>query len=537
MASQSISEFPALPAGQITGNDLLPIVDVSDLSSPGGTTKKTLVSSLQLNLNTFNGVFNVKNYGALGDGVADDTAAIADATTAAWTSQGVNNVLLFPPGTYAATSFPNWAHSYFRIEGLGTAILKHTGTGVGVTFDGSSMPGARVWGVSLKNIVIAGGPSTTVPLFINATHHSAFEQVRVYGGTSYAVQCKWTVLNRYTDLVVSGNEVFGAYTAIAPTGLFLDTDGVNGGSSVCTYTNLIIEGCATVGLRIDKSLDNVFVGGSVEACGKGVLLTANAVGDQFIGYYGELNTSGDVDVSGMAIQFQGCYFVTATASSVRSGAKGVTFRGGVGPTLSIESGALGTHCDGMYVGSAIVNNDPSTSIWNCYLYTSNVYLANLIPRATAFGERISLGSTTTSQRLLQSLSGSPEGVTAADPGSLSINPGTGAPWYQKGSGTGNTGWVPVLGQSVSANNGDASVTLTANSPRVQNFTTALTANRTITLPTTGLYNGLSFKVSRTGLGAFTLAVGSVKTLPTSTASWAEVVYDGAAWVLTGYGAL
>jgi hypothetical protein len=90
---------------------------------------------------------------------------------------------------------------------------------------------------------------------------------------------------------------------------------------------------------------------------------------------------------------------------------------------------------------------------------------------------------------------------------------------------------------VSADRGDASVTLTMTDAFIQRFATTLTANRTVTLPTTGVYNGATFRVVRTGLGAFTLNVGGLKTIPSSTAAFVEVTHDGTAWRLTGYGVL
>lgn len=89
----------------------------------------------------------------------------------------------------------------------------------------------------------------------------------------------------------------------------------------------------------------------------------------------------------------------------------------------------------------------------------------------------------------------------------------------------------------SANRGDANVTLAATEVPTQQFTTALTANRTVTLPTTGLYPGLAFTILRTGLGAFTLAVGALKTIPASTAARVDVEYTGSAFVLTNYAVL
>lgn len=91
---------------------------------------------------------------------------------------------------------------------------------------------------------------------------------------------------------------------------------------------------------------------------------------------------------------------------------------------------------------------------------------------------------------------------------------------------------------LSADRGDANVTLTvAGDDPVQRFATTLTANRTVTLSTTGAVRGDNFRIVRTGLGSFTLAVGSLKTIPSATAAFVDVAFDGTNWVLTGYGTL
>jgi hypothetical protein len=92
--------------------------------------------------------------------------------------------------------------------------------------------------------------------------------------------------------------------------------------------------------------------------------------------------------------------------------------------------------------------------------------------------------------------------------------------------------------TVSADRGDAAQTLTAGSDApIQRWATTLTGNRTVTLSTTGAANGDTFRIVRTGLGAFTLDVGGLKTIPSATAAWVDVAYDGSAWVLVGYGTL
>lgn len=91
---------------------------------------------------------------------------------------------------------------------------------------------------------------------------------------------------------------------------------------------------------------------------------------------------------------------------------------------------------------------------------------------------------------------------------------------------------------VSADRGDTSQTLVVGTDaQTQRWATALTVNRTITLSTAGAQNGDGWRIVRTGLGAFTLDFGGLKTLPAGTAAWACAQYDGSAWRLTGYGVL
>lgn len=92
--------------------------------------------------------------------------------------------------------------------------------------------------------------------------------------------------------------------------------------------------------------------------------------------------------------------------------------------------------------------------------------------------------------------------------------------------------------TVGTNVGDNNVTLTAGtSDPIQRFSTTLTGNKTVTLSTTGAVEGDAFRIVRTGLGSFTLDVGGLKTIPSATAAFVDVTFDGSAWILTGYGAL
>lgn len=105
--------------------------------------------------------------------------------------------------------------------------------------------------------------------------------------------------------------------------------------------------------------------------------------------------------------------------------------------------------------------------------------------------------------------------------------------------TGANTWrrVPLL-NTVSADRGDAGATLTVgSSDKTAYWNTALTAGRTVTLSTTGVWNGDEFHVVRSAAstGAFNLDVGGLKNL--TAGQWCDVQYNGTAWVLTRFGSL
>lgn len=71
-------------------------------------------------------VFNVKDYGAEGDGITDDTGAIEDTFTAA----GNNSVVYFPTGTYSATTITITGATGITIRGQGeTSMIKRRPAG------------------------------------------------------------------------------------------------------------------------------------------------------------------------------------------------------------------------------------------------------------------------------------------------------------------------------------------------------------------------------------------------------------------------
>lgn len=120
--STRISSLPTVVSANILDTDILPIV--TGIAANLGVTKRVSVTELRLKLGTTppaggrtvtsastylsnNAVFNVKDFGAFGDGATDDTAAIAAAVLACGAARGT---LYFPPASvtgYKVTSIIN----------------------------------------------------------------------------------------------------------------------------------------------------------------------------------------------------------------------------------------------------------------------------------------------------------------------------------------------------------------------------------------------------------------------------------------------
>jgi hypothetical protein len=94
-------------------------------------------------------------------------------------------------------------------------------------------------------------------------------------------------------------------------------------------------------------------------------------------------------------------------------------------------------------------------------------------------------------------------------------------------------------ETVSADNGDTAKTLQFRLQEPsQRWNTPLTANRAVTLSTTGAGAGAKFHLTRQAgaTGAFTLDVGpGLKSLAAS--QWCDVEYDGSSWFLRAFGNL
>lgn len=153
--------------------------------------------------------YNVRHYGATGDGVTDDTAAINLALAAAVANTGINTsakgigTVVFPPGFYA-TSGLTLSTAYTKLLGLGGRIDALTNNAIPITVAASNCV--------IENLVIYNQyrPTTAAPLIKQtAGSDCTFRKLELIGGWygfwgAGGGDCKFSdikIYNQYSDFI------------------------------------------------------------------------------------------------------------------------------------------------------------------------------------------------------------------------------------------------------------------------------------------------------------------------------------------------
>jgi len=306
---------------------------------------------------------NVLDFGAKGDGVTDDTAAIAAAYSA-------STQLVFPAGTYVVSSLPNWATKGTRITGVGVATIKYTGASICVYIDAGATTGT-VSDITIENLTISGNTKATYGVYLRGVTHSIFRNIRVINFKLAALYCEFLVSNTFDNFVCSGNEP--GITVTTATGMYFNKRGAGEQSSNCTIINPIIEGVSGVGIYGIELVASTIIGGTSEgngssgAGGGGIYLGANSFGNTVIGLDLESNgkagdaTTFHVKNYGLRNQFINC-FCDATISPLFwvAGGNSTLITGGQIQNLQIDAGVKNTVINGTAFTGTITDNGTSS---------------------------------------------------------------------------------------------------------------------------------------------------------------------------------
>lgn len=268
-------------------------------NTPGSTTR-VVSSKLQESV-------SVKDFGAIGDGVADDTAALLAARNYI-AAQANPPELVFPAGIYKYTVSPNWAITNARIRADGVVRLRYNGTGNAVILDAGPLNTDLIWNVHMGRFIVEGNFITSQNgVYVRSVHHSRLSfNVAGCGGGYSGIRVEFAVCTVFDDPTVSNNE--GWYLGNPATyGMFLSQRLPGETASYCTFNNPVIEGCSSHGIWLDATLGNAFISGTSEGnYGWGVYTSASANNDKFYGTDFEVNTFGDLYIQGTALTFKDC---------------------------------------------------------------------------------------------------------------------------------------------------------------------------------------------------------------------------------------
>ena len=251
-------------------------------------------------------VVSVKDFGAVGDGLADDTLAIQNALNAAI---GVGLTIYMPKGTYKTTSTLNWPTDWpvaLVGDGVESTHINYTGASTAISmYDAGAS--TKYIKSSLENLRLSGNGSTsTNGINIRQGYAIALRNVRVYNfQVGVRIEQTWSAILDFVRI-----------DSCSQVGLELHNEANNVACYCCEFLDNA-KGIYTAGAR-----SVLFSECTIEANTQyGAYITANTTDGQsesivFHGCYIEANTTNDIRVivdsgatSPQSVIVRDCYFV------------------------------------------------------------------------------------------------------------------------------------------------------------------------------------------------------------------------------------
>lgn len=344
----------------------------------GGTEGQVLTKNSSTNYDyswafTDSNTFDPRNYGALGNGIHDDSTAIVNCIAAAYAAGGT---VVLSDGHYLHNSTITWAYSRLKIIALGSnVIFTHGGSGVahnfnglthGITAEGTL---GQVFG-GPNRIYLNGNPAgtTTNLVYINNWHfgdmkiscRSASNAMVLGEDTGVVNSC---CVESTFDIQIS-TDIDSSPFAVTPLyGIRMSNP------ASCTFNKCIVESCGNVssttpGVSIVAGIGNLFNAGTVESnLAGGIALGSGCSRNTFINIDAEVNgTQQDWIILGNNNTFINCSGAGTTSGQFISGNYN-TFIGGNYQSVNVTG--IGNTFDGPELLTGFSDNGSQTTIINC----------------------------------------------------------------------------------------------------------------------------------------------------------------------------
>jgi len=292
--------------GATTGN-VYGMITASSYSAPNTTVTISATGSLQSetltgyvasltptnpSYNSIHSIANVKDFGAVGDNVADDTSAFTAAISAAELTGGA---VYIPTGIYKITSTltisakmkmygeANVSHNI--TDTLGSVIMKtgdfigievtHATKGIGVTFEDFSVDSA-------------GGADASVGIKLTKAGRTKLSRITVMNQGSHGIEFNSGNLSSFRDVSVLGNggDGFKINGAAVP-----DTN-------ACAFSNIDARGNIGIGVNLANCWN--VIGQFTAQSNGGVGIYIDNCRQSNLILYGESNTGNDIELTNHA---------------------------------------------------------------------------------------------------------------------------------------------------------------------------------------------------------------------------------------------
>lgn len=284
--------------------------------------------------------------------------------------------LIFPPGIYPYSSWPDLTYDNLQIRGIGQVKLRYSGTGNAVDFSGRYSRN-----MVFSNFVIEAPSTAGNGLRIDDVHISTFEFINVRGcGTSSAAfKLEYMVANRLIALRTSNNDGAFYQSGKPKWGLHVDKGSVY--QTIDCYFNVPVMEGVEIGCYVDHGTWNKFDGGTFEGCtDTGLYCTANSKNNIFSSMVNEANTNYDLVELGQYNAYRD--FSSAGTSRIGATSKWATLENGWFNSIAVLTSAVSCridHCIVNYVSpyaGGITDAGTSTRITDCVNLFAGTNLTN-----------------------------------------------------------------------------------------------------------------------------------------------------------------